>query len=83
MNTDIWASMTDVFRDVLGDDRLTLTPTTTASDVEGWDSITHVMIIVGIESRFAIKLSTAEVQQLKNAGELCETIERKLQAKKK
>lgn len=75
--------MTEVFRDVLGDEKLTLIPATTASDVEGWDSITHVMIIVGIESRFAIKLSTSEVQQLKNAGELYETIERKLQVKRK
>jgi len=57
-----------VFRDVFGDDQLELTESTTADDVDGWDSVVHLNLIVALEKRFRIKFATAEISRLKNDG---------------
>lgn len=59
----------DLFRNVFGDDSLELTPQTTATDVDGWDSLNHLNLIVAIEKRFGIKFATAEISRMKNDGE--------------
>jgi acyl carrier protein len=59
----------DLFRNVFGDDSLELTPQTTAADVDGWDSLNHLNLIVAIEKRFGIKFATAEISRMKNDGE--------------
>lgn len=62
--------LTEIFRDLFGDDRLTLTPEMTADDVEGWDSIKHISLIVAVEDHFRIKIQTSEIDRLKNVGDL-------------
>jgi acyl carrier protein len=74
MNDALWNDLTAVFRDSLGLDELTLTETTTAKDVEGWDSITHVLIVVAVEKKFRVKFTAGEIQRLENVGQLAALI---------
>jgi acyl carrier protein len=67
---DTLQRMQRTFRAVLDNDTLELLPNMTASDVEGWDSLTHIDIIVSLEHEFKIRFTTAEISNLKNVGEL-------------
>jgi acyl carrier protein len=78
MNDNVWNDLTAIFRDSLDNDSLTLAETTTAKEVEGWDSITHVLIVVAVEKRFRVKFTAREIQQLDNVGDLAALIRSKL-----
>jgi acyl carrier protein len=80
--TEILQRLTGIFVQVLGDDQIVLTETTTADDVEGWDSFNHINIIVGAEMEFGIKFSASELEALRNVGDFLALIERRLAAKK-
>jgi acyl carrier protein len=71
------AKITETFRDVLGDPKLELKDELTAQEVEGWDSISHINLIVALETRFKVKLTTGEVSKLKNVGDLVALLKRK------
>jgi acyl carrier protein len=71
------AKITETFRDVLGDPKLELRDELTAQEVEGWDSISHINLIVALETRFKVKLTTGEVSKLKNVGDLVALLKRK------
>ena len=75
---EIYATLNEVFHEVLEDDTISLTPTTTAEDVEGWDSMNHIFIVVELEKRFGIKFQAAEMEELKDVGELVALVRRKL-----
>jgi acyl carrier protein len=75
---DNWERMQLVFRDTFDEDGLQLRPETTAADVENWDSLTHVNLIVALEREFKIRFTTAEVTRLKNVAELAALIDSKL-----
>ncbi len=70
--------VSEIFRDILDEDDLVLAPETTAEDVEAWDSLTHVQLMVAIEKRFGIKFSSREISSFQNVGELLAAIENKL-----
>jgi len=70
--------VSEIFRDILDEDDLVLAPATTAEDVEAWDSLTHVQLMVAIEKRFGIKFSSREISSFQNVGELLAAIENKL-----
>ncbi len=75
MNEDkIYTRLTEIFEDVLDADDVTLTAATTAKDVEGWDSLTHIRLILTIEKVFKIKFSTSEVGKLQTVGDLVRLI---------
>ena len=57
--------MQQVFHDVFGDDTIELRDSMTAQDVEGWDSLMHINLIIAVEKRFKIKFATAEISGLK------------------
>lgn len=65
----ILSEVTEVMRDVFGDDEIVLTETTTAGDVDGWDSLMHLNLVIGLERQFKIRFSTAEIAQMKEAGQ--------------
>jgi acyl carrier protein len=67
-----------IFRDVLDLPDLQLTRQGNASNVEGWDSLAHVNLVMAIEKRFKIKIALGELQDLKNVGEMADLIQRKL-----
>lgn len=69
-----------VFRDVFEDDDITVTSATTADDVEGWDSLMHVSLMINVERAFGVKFSTSEVASMKNVGELVSLLEQRTAA---
>ena len=74
---NIMDSLTEVFRAVFEDDAIILKPEMTANDVQGWDSLSHVVLILAIENRFKIKFNHKELLTLKNVGDLLKSIENK------
>jgi acyl carrier protein len=73
----LYARLTIIFRDVFDDDSLVLREDLTADDVDHWDSLTHVDLVVAIEKEFRIRLTTGEISGLKNVGELTALVSRK------
>jgi acyl carrier protein len=68
--THIYARLTEIFQDVLDDDSISLTPELTAKDVDGWDSLTHIRLMLTVERAFKTKFSTSEIGKLNNVGDL-------------
>lgn len=67
----------DIMADTFDEDDLVVTPATTAADVEEWDSLSHIRLIVAIEREFGFKFSNAEIDGLENVGDLVRAIELK------
>ncbi len=80
-SSEIMEELTGIFRDVLNDESLKLTPELTAADVPQWDSFNHINIVAATEVRFGIKFKTAELEQLRNVGEFVKLIESKQKLK--
>ncbi len=74
----VYEKLTTVFHDVLDEDDLVLTPGMTADDVDGWDSLSHVRLVLAVSKAFGVKFSAAEVGQLKNVGEFVQMIQSKI-----
>ncbi|TLM66157.1 MAG: acyl carrier protein [Deltaproteobacteria bacterium] len=72
--------LTAIFREVFDDEEITLAREMTADDVDGWDSLSHVNLIVTIEARFNIKFTQKELLTFKNVGDLMDSIQSKLPA---
>ncbi len=70
----IYARLAEVFQDVF-DDSIKVTPQLSAKDVDGWDSLTHIRLLLTIEKAFKIKFSTSEIGKLENVGDLVALIE--------
>ena len=70
----ILKEITTIFAEILDDDELVLTSSTIATDVEGWDSLSHVLLVVAVEKHFKIRFSSKEIQSWKNIGELIESV---------
>jgi acyl carrier protein len=66
----IYQRLSEIFSDVFDDDAVALKPETTADDVDGWDSLSHIRLVLSVEKAFGVKFSAAEVGKLKNVGEL-------------
>ena len=66
-----------VFRNVFDDDGIIITRDTTAADIEAWDSVQNVTLMLEAESQFRVRFSTAEMAYLKNVGDLVDLIEKK------
>lgn len=75
-NTEILRKVEEVFRDVLDDDEITLAATTSANDIEEWDSLTHVELVRAVEKAFGIRFTSAEILAWKNVGEMVESVAR-------
>ena len=79
-----WQELIDrlnrVFREVLEDDSIVLAPSTTAADIEGWDSLSHVQLVLAAEREFNVRLRASEIGGLENVGAFVELLERKTAA---
>jgi acyl carrier protein len=67
-----------IFIDVLDDNGIVLTEDTTADDVDEWDSLTHMELIVAIEKHFNVRFASSEILSYNNVGEMCDSIAKKL-----
>ena len=72
---EIMEQVTAIFRKVLRNNSIVLTDATTAADIRGWDSLTHLMLVSMIEEAFGTKFSIREVTEMKNVGELVDVLE--------
>ena len=66
----IYARLAQIFEDVFDEDSIQVTPELSAKDVDGWDSLAHIRLILTIERAFKIKFSTSEIGKLENVGDL-------------
>ena len=76
--TEILAKLQEIYRDVLDNEDIVLTNETTADDIEEWDSLTHVQLVVAIEKDFKIKFTSKEILSWQNVGDLVDCVANKL-----
>ena len=74
---EVYSKLSGVFRDVFDEDDLALTPQTTSDDVDGWDSLSHIRLVLAVSKAFGVKFSASEIGSLKNVGEFADLIEKK------
>lgn len=76
MNRDeIMARLTEVFREVFDEDELEISEQTSAADIDEWDSLTHITLVISTEREFGLRLNASELGQLKNVGALVDILE--------
>lgn len=73
--TEIFEKLNEIFRDVFDNKALTVEDTTTVEDVEGWDSLAHIMLLSAAEEEFGIKFDMKAVLKLKNVGAMVDLIQ--------
>lgn len=71
---EVYQELNEVFREVFDDDSITVTDQTTSADIEGWDSLEHVNLVVAVETRFNFEFGIGEVNGMKNVGEMVDII---------
>lgn len=72
---EIYTRLNKVFQDVFDDDSIRVRPTTTANDIEDWDSLEHITLISAVEREFRMKFKMGEISSMKNVGEMAAIIE--------
>ena len=75
----IWPRLNQIFKEVFDDDSIEIKPNLTAKEVDGWDSLTHIRLILTIEKAFNTKFSALEVGRLASVGDLVNLIEGRTQ----
>ena len=75
---EVFAKLNGVFCEVFDDEDIVIGETTTAEDIEDWDSLEHITLVAAVESEFDVKFSMGQVMTLKNVGEMVDLILSKL-----
>lgn len=78
---ETFEQLNSVFCRVFDDNDIKISSETTANDIDGWDSLSHVNLVVAIERHFGIKFTSSEIMRWKNVGQMQESITEKLAAK--
>ena len=73
---EIYVRLNAVFRDVFDNKDIIVSESTTAKDIEGWDSLTHISLLSAIEDEFGMEFSMGEAVKMKNVGDMVAIIER-------
>lgn len=72
---DVKAKLTEIFRDVFDDESIELSDSTTADDIDDWDSLEHITLISAVEKAFKMRFTMKEVSSMKNVGEMMTILE--------
>ena len=72
---EIYERLNEVFRDVFGDDDITVNDETTSADIEGWDSLRHISLLAAVEDEFDVEFSMGQTVSMKNVGEMVDFLE--------
>lgn len=75
---EILKHVEEIFREELEQEDLVLTDETTADDVDGWDSLSHVQLVAAMEEAFGIEFKSREILSWDNVGDLIDSIEKKV-----
>lgn len=75
---EIYVKLNEVFCDVFDDESITINDTTTVADVEDWDSLEHINLIVAVEKKFGFKFNIGELNKMENVGEMVDIISLKI-----
>ena len=75
---EIYERLNTVFQDVFDDENIKVNEKTTSNDIEDWDSLEHINLIVAVEKEFGIKFNMNEVTSMKNVGEMVAIIEERV-----
>lgn len=78
---DLQERLNEILCEVFDDDDIKIEPEMTANDVDGWDSLSHINLIVTIETKFDIRFSQKELLTFKNVGDLLNSIKKKVAEK--
>jgi len=71
---EVFEKVTDIFRDVFDDDSLVISDSTNSDDIEDWDSLEHINLIVSMEKEFSVKFDIKTVNSLENVGQMVDLI---------
>ena len=75
---ELFEQLNEVFQDVFDDDSITVDETTTANNIDEWDSLEHINLINAVEQKFGIKFDMGQIVTMKNVGEMANIIESQL-----
>lgn len=78
---DILQELTPIFREVFDDDTIVITRASTANDIDAWDSLSHMNMVMAVEVKFGIRFALGELPTLKNVGDLVDLVAKKLAKK--
>lgn len=70
----VYEQLNAIFQDIFDDSSILVSSTTTADDIEDWDSLEHINLVVAIEKKFGIKFNMNEVNNMKNVGDMADSI---------
>ncbi|NMC59293.1 MAG: acyl carrier protein [Candidatus Methanofastidiosa archaeon] len=71
---NLYDQLNEVFREVFADDSIELTPETTADDIEGWDSLSHVNLMIAVELKFGIEFTQKEIRSFNSVNQIMDII---------
>lgn len=72
---EIFEKVQDIFRDVFDDDSLEIGDSTNSDDIEDWDSLEHITLVVSMEKEFNVKFDIKVVNKLENVGQMVDLIQ--------
>ena len=71
---EVYDRLNEIFREIFDDDSITVCDSTTSVDIEGWDSLEHINLIVAVEEEFGFKFQMGQVVSMKDVGEMVDII---------
>jgi acyl carrier protein len=73
-NKQVWEKLTEVFRSFFSAPDIVIRPETTAADIAAWDSLSHVQLVLAVESAFGIRFDLVEIASFENVGAMADSI---------
>lgn len=71
---EIFKALNVIFKDIFDDETIVVSETTNSEEIEDWDSLEHINLVIAIENRFGIKFKMEEINQMKNVGDMVAVI---------